>query len=147
MARQPTWTWRLRANADDEWYRRWWYQILRFCCDTGTVIDRLVNAAGLGITLWYLVVYLSSILSTANPGQPSAPVPVRALVLVAIFLAVKGLVAHATRWILRDQTIIGGADTTYRLDNLVPLTARRVALVGQNLASGSTKGLRPPVEA
>lgn len=135
MARQPTWTWRFRAKADDKWYRRQWYGLLRTCCDTGTVFDRLVNAAGLTITLWYLVVYLWSLFSTTDSGQPSAPVFLRALVVIAIFLAIKGLMAHATRWLLRDQTIIAGADTSYRLDNLVPLTARRVAVVGQNLAS------------
>jgi hypothetical protein len=127
MTTQPTWTWRLRADAADRWYWRWWYRFLRLCSDSENNVDRLAIAAGLVLSIGFVLVYLSS--------AKDLPVAAYTVGLVAILLALKGLVAHAARLVFRDQTIIGGAPTTYRFDNLVPQSAERVALVGQNLAS------------
>ena len=128
MATEPTWTWRLRADAAERWHSRRWYSLLRLCSESATGFNRLANAVGLVLTIGFVVGYLR---------RASSPIPVviYTLAVTAILLAVKGLVAHATRLVLRDQRIVGGADTTYRFDKLVPQRAQRIALVGQNLAA------------
>jgi len=128
MVTEPSWTWRLRAEAADRWWVRWSYKVLRWCADSHSLTNRLVSAVALIFGIGYVTKYVV----TSTPNVPAA---VYVVGTVAVLMALKGLVAHATGVFLHEKTIVGGAPTADRFENLVPQGAQKVALVGQNLAS------------
>ena len=127
MATEPSWTWRLRADAADRWWVRWWYKFLRWCTESHSLPNRLVSAVGLVFGIGYLAMYAAT--------TQSVPAAIYVVGAVAVLIALKGLVAHVTKVLFREKTIVGGAPTADRFENLVPQGAQKVALVGQNLAS------------
>ena len=127
MATEPSWTWRLRAESADDWWVRWWFKFLRWCTDSHSLMNQLVSAVGLIFGIGYLAKYAATI--------QSIPTAIYVVGVVAALIALKGLVAHVTKILVREKAIVGGAPTADRFDNLVPQGAQKVALVGQNLAS------------
>jgi len=129
MSTDPCWTWRLRAEAADRWQVRLWYRSLRWCTDNYSLTDQLISAVGLIIGILYLIkMYYAA-------KTQSLPVIYYVVGTVALVIALKGLVAHITKIVFLEKTIVGGAPTADRFENLVPQSAQKVALVGQNLAS------------
>jgi len=54
---------------------------------------------------------------------------------VAMLIVFKGIVAQVAKVLLHEKSIVGGAPTADRFETLVPKNAKKVAVVGQNLAS------------
>lgn len=127
MARDPSWTWRLRGRASDRRRVRVWYGFLRWCADSHSVTNRLVSAIGLVFSIAFLAVY--------SFNTPNVPADIYVVSAVAALFALKGLVAQVSKVIFHEQTLLGGAPTADRFETLVPQGAEKVALVGQNLAS------------
>lgn len=58
-----------------------------------------------------------------------------AVTLAAITIAIKAFIANFVGMCIPEKKLIGGSPTEDRFENLIPLRAKKVALVGQNLAS------------
>lgn len=130
MADQPAWTWRLRSDADERWWVRWAYTFLRWCTDSQSLANRLVSIVG----LIFGAIYVTNHVFLRNTTT-EVPLAVHAVAIVAILVALKTLVAHAAAVLFHDKKLVGGAPTEDRFERLVPKRAKKVALVGQNLAS------------
>jgi hypothetical protein len=92
-------------------------------------VNRLISALGLIFGAWYATKY---VVESTGTGIPTL---VYLVAIVAILMALKGLIAHLTAVFLYEKKLVGGSPTEDRFDRLVPQRAQKVALVGQNLAS------------
>nr|BAM62609.1 hypothetical protein [uncultured microorganism] len=133
MEKQPTWTWRLRADADERRLVRWGYKCLRWCTDGNPLYNQLISFFLLLIGAIYVIRWIRPFFLQSTKASFVAGI---AVIIVVLILALKGIVAHVTDMVFfRDKKFVGGAPTENRFERLVPRQAKQVALVGQNLVS------------
>ena len=129
MAKQPNWAWRLRADADERFWVRWIYKLLRWSTDSQSFAIRLFSIISL---IFGIVVITNQVFILPANTNPTA---VNIIAFVVIFLALKALLGHSTTLYFRDKKLIGGSPTEDNFDQLIPRGAKKVAIVGQNLGS------------
>lgn len=130
MTDHPKWTWRLRADSNNKWLIRIFYKLLRSCTDKIPFVNDFLSICGLVFGIYSVVKYIFISPITAN-----VPVEIQIVSVAAVFFAAKALVSSFTTFYFRDKKLIGGSPTEDNFENLVPLDAKKVALVGQNLGS------------
>ncbi len=123
----PYWTWRLRADAAEKFRTRCWYAHLRWCIDASSPVKRVVDLLALPVSAICLAMYVPQLI-----GMPMLMI----LMGFAFFLFVyKSFVAHVAELRLGADIVVGGVPTVPRFDKLIPVDAKKIALVGQNQKS------------
>ena len=136
----PSWAWSLYAHASPERTTRWSHRALWWCASTSGGVFRIVTIMALLVTFCSLLIVLGrnwqilaqhKFLWLAGFG--------------ALFLLVKALLAEIALLVFGKNTLVGGQPYVNSLSHLVPQKARKVALVGQNLASRLSDETYPAV--
>src|SRR5690348_8022489 len=124
----PSWTWELYADAAQQKWIRVSRKVLRWCA-SDYVFFRVTNIIGLMLGVGYLVFTYWNKWSTKSDSQSIL------IGLAALFLIVRSLLAQIAGIRFSQASLRGGISIVPRFDLLIPLSAEKVAIVGQNLAT------------